>query len=57
MLIVHIHYSHDMTLFDVLVIEKEKETTTERKIFGKISPCKCLKDRRSELEGMIKDVN
>lgn len=57
MLIVHIHYSHDMALFDVLVIEKEKETTTERKIFGKISPCKCLKDRRSELEGMIKDVN
>lgn len=57
MLIVHAHYSYDIALFDVLVIEKEEEATTERKVFGKISSYTCLKDRKSELEGTIKDVN
>ena len=27
---------HDFFFFDVLVIEKEEESTTERRIFGKI---------------------
>lgn len=53
LLIVLVHYSYGMAL-GFPVTEKER---LQQRIFGKISSCKCLKDRRSELEDMTEDIN
>lgn len=52
---IHVHYSYGMALV-FFSLKKKEAITTARKIFGKILSCQYLKDRRSELKDMIKDV-